>query len=302
MFSARNTTRRFNFNKTPRGPQDRSLIFVLLGITKHDGITALQLFTMMRLSSSLVSLLLTAYAVMGFAPTSSFTRFSMSAKRTASSPTILKMALSKGDRVLLIGPGFLQLNIAKAAKAAGLKPMIIADKKKLETFESYVNDAELMSDATYGMPEVHEPGFGEIAGVVFCAEEAVLGPNVISAVLDYTDKGESIFAGGSPKRVVACAPVTGVQRKEKSMGWIPLLNNDNNAKQTWQAFIDAYQKHPYAKSSVGSLVRFGSLLGGSVDGIEALAELGLDEKMYKVRKEQGWCFYACSVSNKTDIQ
>ena len=37
-------------------------------------------------------------------------------------------------------------------------------------------------------------------------------------------------------------------------------------------------------SGPGSLIRFGSLLGGSIDGSDELQELGLDEGIYKVRK------------------
>jgi hypothetical protein len=36
------------------------------------------------------------------------------------------------------------------------------------------------------------------------------------------------------------------------------------------------------KSPEGSIVRFGSLLGGSVDGADELQEVGLDECIYKV--------------------
>ena len=57
-------------------------------------------------------------------------------------------SLSKGDAVLLVGPGFLQLNIAKAAKAAGLRPVIVAPQKKIDNFSQFVNDDELIKDAT----------------------------------------------------------------------------------------------------------------------------------------------------------
>ena len=57
-------------------------------------------------------------------------------------------SLSEGDAVLLLGPGFLQLNIAKAAKAKGLRPVIVAPQKKIESFKQFVNDNDLIEDAT----------------------------------------------------------------------------------------------------------------------------------------------------------
>ena len=62
--------------------------------------------------------------------------------------TSLYSNLSPGDAVLLVGPGFLQLNIAKAAKAAGLRPVIVAPQKKIDNFAQFVNDADLIKDAT----------------------------------------------------------------------------------------------------------------------------------------------------------
>ena len=62
--------------------------------------------------------------------------------------TSLKSHLSEGDAVLLVGPGFLQLNIAKAAKAAGLRPIIVAPQKKIDNFSQFLNDGDLIQDAT----------------------------------------------------------------------------------------------------------------------------------------------------------
>jgi hypothetical protein len=39
-------------------------------------------------------------------------------------------------------------------------------------------------------------------------------------------------------------------------------------------------------SNQGTLIRYGSLLGGSIDGSEELKPLGLDERIYKVRRIQ----------------
>ena len=57
-------------------------------------------------------------------------------------------SLKPGDAVFLVGPGLLQLNIAKAAKAAGLRPVIVAPQKSIEAFSNYVNDDDLIRDAT----------------------------------------------------------------------------------------------------------------------------------------------------------
>lgn len=42
-----------------------------------------------------------------------------------------------------MGPSFLQLNIAKAAKKAGLRPIIIAPQTKIDSFAQYVNDGKI---------------------------------------------------------------------------------------------------------------------------------------------------------------
>lgn len=185
--------------------------------------------------------------------------------------------LTPGDRVLLIGPGFLQLNIAKAAKAAGLIPMIIAPQKKLDTFAEFVKDEEIMKEADIGLPDEK----GRVRGVVFCSEEAVLGPELVGTVLDwgggYKEEG--------PARVIACAPVSNKVNKERGMGWMPIFNNDAKEERIWAAFVESFRRHPVASGPAGTLVRFGSLLGGSVDGIPELRRLGLDERVYKMSLE-----------------
>eukprot|EP00543_Licmophora_paradoxa_P003419 CAMPEP_0202449734 /NCGR_PEP_ID=MMETSP1360-20130828/8450_1 /ASSEMBLY_ACC=CAM_ASM_000848 /TAXON_ID=515479 /ORGANISM="Licmophora paradoxa, Strain CCMP2313" /LENGTH=360 /DNA_ID=CAMNT_0049067763 /DNA_START=25 /DNA_END=1107 /DNA_ORIENTATION=+ len=205
---------------------------------------------------------------------------------TTTSPSSLHAALSEGDMVYLIGPGFLQLVVAKTCKAAGLKPVVVAPQSKLDNFGQLLEDEEILSESTIGMPEVGEPHFGKLAAVVFCAEDAVLPSTYIQRVLDYSDKGESAFVDGSLKKVVMCAPVAGKTTEQKSMGWIPIFNNDKKKDQMWDDLVEAFQKHPTYKGDVGSLVRFGSLLGGSVDGPDCIKELGISEKMYKMSLEQ----------------
>jgi hypothetical protein len=53
----------------------------------------------------------------------------------------------------------------------------------------------------------------------------------------------------------------------------------------WKNFREKFQSHAVWKSEggVGSIIRFGSPFGGSIDGPEFLKELGLEEGMYKVR-------------------
>jgi len=192
-------------------------------------------------------------------------------------------ALSPGDAVLLVGPGFLQLNIAKAAKAAGLRPVIVAPKKNVEAFSGYINDDELIRDSTIGIPDPGEPFYGELAGLVFCAEEAILQSDIISTIIDWKDT--DVFCEGGLKRVVACAPISVKINKEKSMGWMPIFNNDKGEKKVWDDFVTAFKDHPAMKMSKASLLRFGSLLGGSVDGPDELQALGLDECIYKMSLE-----------------
>lgn len=153
--------------------------------------------------------------------------------------------LSKGDAVLLIGPGFLQLNIAKAAKAAGLNPIIVAPQQKIDGFVQYVNDPDLIRDAIIGIPDPGEPYYGEIAGVVYCAEDAVLPDSIIGTVLDWKDR--DVYTPEGIKRAIACAPISGKINKEKSMGWMPIFNNDKKEKEVWDKFTKTFKNHPVMK-------------------------------------------------------
>jgi hypothetical protein len=213
--------------------------------------------------------------------------------------------LQPGDPIMLIGPGFLQLVLARHLAQAGFKPIVVAPQKKLDSFFTNLlktgvgsnNDLDgineqIRNDATIGMPEVGDPYFGELKAVVFCAEEAILPPEFVVRVLDFCDQGQSAFAdtggggGGGPARVICCLPVDGKIQKERSNSWIPIFNNDKVQQENWNAFANAFQNHPvFAQhDGVGSIIRFGSLFGGSNDGPAWLKDYGLDEGMYKVRQ------------------
>lgn len=225
---------------------------------------------------SAISALMNPSTVFAFAPTPSFSQRSVSVSSTLLSEG--KDCLEKGDRVLLIGPGFLQLNIAKAAKAAGLIPMIIAPQKKIESFKEFVNDSEIMKEANIGLPDEK----GTVSGVVFCSEEAVFGPELVKTVLDSKD---TYADAEGPTRTIACVPASNTVTKEKSMGWIPIFNNDNKEQEIWDDFYKAFSNHPIAGSTRGTVIRFGNLLGGSIDGPSSLEKLGLDECIYKMTLE-----------------
>jgi len=185
--------------------------------------------------------------------------------------------LSAGDRVLLIGPGFLQLNVAKAMKAAGLIPMIVAPQTKLDTFRRFINDDEIMSNADIGLPDEKRT----VRGVVFCSEEAVFSESLVKTILEWEDG----YVDGNAKRVIACIPVSKKVNEVKSMGWMPIFNNDSKEKEVWTKFTDAFLAHPISSGPAGTIIRIGSLLGGSVDGIPELQSLGLDEGVYKMSLE-----------------
>jgi hypothetical protein len=205
---------------------------------------------------------------------------------TSSSSLNAANKLEPGDPVMLVGPGFLQLVLAKHCKMAGLRPIVVAPQKKLDSFfENLLIDNEIEADSTIGMPEEGDPYFGELKGVVFCAEDAILPSDFVSRVLDFTDKGKSPFADGAPSRVVCCLPIDNKIQKEKSNSWIPIFNNDRTIEQNWKNFYEKFSSHPcYAKEDgVGSILRHGSLFGGSYDGPEFLRRYGLEEGMYKVR-------------------
>mmetsp|Transcript_21769 Transcript_21769/g.32537 ORF Transcript_21769/g.32537 Transcript_21769/m.32537 type:complete len:363 (-) Transcript_21769:38-1126(-) len=209
----------------------------------------------------------------GAAFTSSKTK---STGRLSSTSLFANEALTAGSgaKVLLVGPSFLQLNIAKAAKKAGLRPIIIAPQKKIDSFAQYINDDEIISDASIGLPDEK----GEVEGVVFCSEEAVYSTTLIDTVVGWDG-----YKGGSCKRAIACVPLSNPIKKEKSMGWMPIFNNDSKEEKIWKDFVNSWKSHPIASN--GNIVRFGSLWGGSVDGPEMLSEIGLDERIYKMSLE-----------------
>ena len=213
--------------------------------------------------------------------------------------------IENGDPVLLVGPGFAQLVLAKHMARAGLKPIVVASQTKLDSFfksflktgdnEDHIGDEDvegihkqIRDDATIGMPEIGDPYFGELKGVVFCAEEAVLPPDFITRVLDFQDQGQSAFANGAPARTVCMLPVSNKVVKEKSNSWIPIFNMDRKTDDNWSKFESAFKAHPSFSKADGnaSIVRFGSLLGGSTDGPPVLSDYGLDEGMYKVRTQR----------------
>ncbi|KAG7344627.1 hypothetical protein IV203_019042 [Nitzschia inconspicua] len=235
---------------------------------------------------------------------SSSSSSSSAAAASASTTSLSAAPLQPGDPVMLVGPGFLQLVLARHLAQAGFRPIIVAPQKKLDSFFTNLLkcgpgddlddiNKQLRDDSTIGMPEVGDPYFGELKGVVFCAEEAVLPPEFVSRVLDFQDQGRSAFADGRPSRVICCLPVDGKIQKEKSNSWIPIFNTDKVQQDNWNAFAKAFQEHScYSSSttstndSVGSIVRFGSLLGGSYDGPAWLRDYGIDEGMYKMSLEQ----------------
>lgn len=189
-----------------------------------------------------------------------------------------KSHLEKGDRVLLVGPGFLQLNIAKALKEAGLIPMIIAPQTKIDNFAQFVNDDSIMKEADIGIPDEK----GTVAGVVFCSEEAVYGANLVQTMMEAD--GTYVDPEG-PTRTVACVPISNAVNKNKGMGWMPIFNNDKNEKKIWSDFVTNFQTHPISSTSRGTILRYGNLWGGSVDGPSSLENLGLDECIYKMSLE-----------------
>lgn len=169
------------------------------------------------------------FAVLAVGADAFVPRTSGVATKKAMSATELEATnyLEAGDPVMLVGPGFLQLVVAKHLKRAGLKPIICAPQKKLDSFfENIIPDKELQADSTIGMPETGDPYFGELKGVVFCAEDAILPSEFVSRVLDFTHEGKSAFADGTPARAICCLPVGGKVQKEKSNSWIPIFNND----------------------------------------------------------------------------
>lgn len=235
-----------------------------------------------------------------------------STTRTAFAPTVSSTTslaatdrLEEGDPVILVGPGFLQLVLAKHLARAGLKPIVVASQSQLDSFfknllktgddEEHMGDEDpegihkqIRDDSTIGMPEEGDPYFGELKGVVFCAEEAVLPAEFVTRVLDFEDQGKSAFVDGFPARSICCLPVSNKVVKEKAANWIPIFNNDRKKEDMWAKFEATYKRHPSFSQGGGnaSIVRIGSLLGGSYDGPPDLKDYGIDEGMYKMTLEQ----------------
>ena len=194
----------------------------------------------MKLNANLILVPLLATACDAFT-TQNLSRASRAGLSTSTSLNVGGQ-LNAGDAVLLIGPGFLQLNVAKAAKAAGLNPIIVAPQQKIDSFVKYVNDEEIINNAIIGIPDPGEKFYGEIGGVVYCAEDAVLSTEIISTVLDWKDR--DVYSPDGIKRAIACAPISTKVNEEKSMGWVPIFNNDKKEKIVWEQFSKAFKAHP----------------------------------------------------------
>jgi hypothetical protein len=251
---------------------------------------------MMKSFSSLLSSILLLHAATSFVHQPAIKNNHAKTTTTYLFAEASSSPLQKGDPVMLVGPGFLQLVLARHLVLAGLKPIIVAPQKKLDSFFTNLLktgpgddldgiNKQLRDDSTIGMPEVGDPYFGELKGVVFCAEDAVLPPEFVQRVLDFQDRGRSAFDAGASVRTICCLPVSDKVQKEKSNSWIPFFNNDKTQDETWKKFEDAFKAHPsFARNDgVGSIIRFGSLFGGSYDGPAWLKDYGIDEGMYKVR-------------------
>jgi len=231
-----------------------------------------------------------------------------SAARTRRGSAVL--AGGEGDaevpkKVALVGPGLLQLVLAKTLMSAGIEPLVICPTKNMESFRSLIvsgknvdsdREAEyIMDKALFGFPEESDPeGYGWREGVdavVICAEEALLGTQVLDTVMSWDGFGsERGTAQDGPKQAILCAPLSTKVTKEKSMGWIPIFNNDKHEGKIWNDFTNAWFNNPYVKGTKGAChattIRFGSLLGGGVDGPIQLETLGLNERAYKMSLEQ----------------
>eukprot|EP00566_Odontella_aurita_P000248 CAMPEP_0113554298 /NCGR_PEP_ID=MMETSP0015_2-20120614/16072_1 /TAXON_ID=2838 /ORGANISM="Odontella" /LENGTH=379 /DNA_ID=CAMNT_0000455425 /DNA_START=62 /DNA_END=1201 /DNA_ORIENTATION=+ /assembly_acc=CAM_ASM_000160 len=209
------------------------------------------------------------------------------------------------EKVVLVGPSLFQLVMAKHLKARGIDSLVVCPNSKVDQFKSFIKNGmdleadaageDVISRALFGLPEESDPpGFGwreGITGVVVCAEDAIIGKAVIDTVMKWDGFGsDRETAVEGPEKAVLCAPLTSKVNKEKSMGWMPIFNNDKNEQKNWDNLVDAWRSNEYVSGKKGSvdatMVRFGSLFGGSVDGPTELEPLGLNERVYKMSLEQ----------------
>lgn len=117
--------------------------------------------------------------------------------RRSSNLCSMNVAQSGGKTILLVGPSFLQLNIAKLLHEKGHFPMIVAPQVQLDNFKKYLYNNTVPEDErplcnddqlTIGLPDLPlEPellgGNNVIDGVIFTAEEALITPAALKAVL-----------------------------------------------------------------------------------------------------------------------
>jgi len=97
---------------------------------------------------------------------------------------------SEPATILLVGPSFLQLNIAKLLKSQGHHPIVVAPQKQLDKFKDYIDDEDLCSDEhlSIGLPDLKgDPLYDKrfyggrdfVDGVIFTAEDALLSGAVL---------------------------------------------------------------------------------------------------------------------------
>eukprot|EP00562_Extubocellulus_spinifer_P007697 CAMPEP_0178504040 /NCGR_PEP_ID=MMETSP0696-20121128/18371_1 /TAXON_ID=265572 /ORGANISM="Extubocellulus spinifer, Strain CCMP396" /LENGTH=403 /DNA_ID=CAMNT_0020133229 /DNA_START=204 /DNA_END=1415 /DNA_ORIENTATION=+ len=260
--------------------------------------------TLLVAFAAMLLMTFTLHVTTAFAPTSTIS--SKSTTVTSSSALYASTAAKEmPDKVLLIGPGLLQLVVAKALRARGTDVLIVCPNDKKERFTDYIQNgldedadeagAEIMAKALFGLPEESDPeGFGwreGITAVVVCAEDPVIGQGVIDTVMRWDGFGNdrNTMVDG-PERAILCAPITSKVTKEKPMGWIPIFNNDKNEDKIWDSLVTDWSENPYVSGDKGncksSVIRFGSLLGGGVDGPMQLEPLGINERCYKMSLEQ----------------
>lgn len=152
--------------------------------------------TLLAALATMLVMPITLQVTSAFAPTST-----ISAKSTTitsgSALYASTAAMEMPEKVLLIGPGLLQLVVAKALKARGTDVLLVCPNDKKERFTDYIQNgldedadeagAEIMAKALFGLPEESDPeGFGwreGVTAVVICAEDPVIGQGVIDTVM-----------------------------------------------------------------------------------------------------------------------
>ena len=287
-------------------PPSASLFIIDSILTKSNEAMMFEATRRSAIAATSLAALLICQSAVAFAPLAHpAAAFSTAGRSTFALSAEADAAEGTKEKVLLVGPSLLQLVVTKALKARGYDVLLVCPTDKKDKFGEYIQNgldedadaaaADVISRSLFGLPEESDPeGFGwreGITSVVVCAEDPIIGSGVIDTVCKWDGFGNDRDTPvDGPSRAILLAPITNRVNKEKPPGWVPIFNNDKKEAQVWETLVEDWSANAFISGERGncdaSIMRFGSLFGGGVDGPEELKALGLNERTYKMSLEQ----------------